>query len=65
MRRTPDAEVLKQQQEELALQRLMSEYPEGGALWQSLQDYEHKIDDEAKFVYALDKFLPVINIYND
>lgn len=65
MRRTPDAELLKQQQEERALQRLIDEYPEGNALWQSLTNYEHQVDDESKFVYALDKFLPVMNIYND
>lgn len=48
-----------------AAERIAQEFPEMSELNQLIVDYEEKFDEEAKFVYALDKILPVMNIYLD
>ena len=56
----------KTDREKNALQRIRQEwgskFPEMVSV---IDDYEWKIDEESRFVYALDKLLPIINIYQD
>ncbi|MEI7578888.1 MAG: HD domain-containing protein [bacterium] len=51
--------------EAVALKQIIHEFPEFPDLGKWITSYEERIEPEAKFVYALDKMLPVINIYLD
>lgn len=55
----------KEHREEEARQRLAKEFPEFSDLHEAIEGYEDQLDDESKFVYALDKIVPLINIYLD
>ncbi|HRN96665.1 MAG TPA: HD domain-containing protein [Candidatus Levybacteria bacterium] len=55
----------KQQREHDALEQIATNFAEFGDMKELIKKYEEKIDEEAKFVYALDKILPVMNIYLD
>lgn len=55
----------KQKREEDALKQLIVEFPEYFAIKDYITTYESKVDEESKFVYALDKIQPVIQIYLD
>lgn len=55
----------KKEREEKAHLRLRDEFPELERLHELIVAYEEKSDEESKFVYALDKLLPIINIYLD
>lgn len=55
----------KHEREADALKKLMTEFPEHTEVWRDIQSFEKKEDEEAKFVYALDKVQPVIQIYLD
>ena len=55
----------KHKREKEALQKIKSEFPEHKILIQTIEKYEVRLDDESRFVYALDKIQPVINIYLD
>jgi len=55
----------KKQREEEAAERIKSEFPEFAELHEVIHAYEERGDEESKFVYALDKVLPVLNIYLD
>lgn len=48
-----------------AAHRLSNEFPEFNELHTLIEQYEKREDNESKFVYALDKILPVITIYLD
>lgn len=50
----------KAQREREALERLEYEWPDFKAMIDSIHEYEHKASEEAKFVYALDKLMPVL-----
>ena len=57
--------LTKIQREQDALEQLKHEY---GTFWsfvETLEKYEHRDDEEARFVYALDKLIPMLNIYED
>lgn len=64
---TPFQEVdeNKAKREHEAAQKLKEEFPEFQDLHDAITAYESKQDDEAQFVYALDKIVPLINIYLD
>jgi putative hydrolase of HD superfamily len=49
--------------ERLAASRLKKEWPQFKSLHQLIHEYEEREVPEAKFVYALDKLLPMINNY--
>jgi putative hydrolase of HD superfamily len=49
--------------ERLAASRLKKEWPQFKSLHLLIQEYEEKKSPEAKFVYALDKIMPMINNY--
>lgn len=55
----------KHERETAALQRIAAEFPEHPMLATIIAEYEQRESPEAKFVYALDKLLPVLNIYLD
>lgn len=62
---TDDWEELasKPAREEAARLRLKKELPEFPELHALIERYERKEDPESKFVYALDKLQPILNIY--
>lgn len=55
----------KRKREEEAILRLKKEIPEFSDLHERIDDYEKRIDRESRFVYALDKLIPILNIYLD
>jgi putative hydrolase of HD superfamily len=55
----------KADREEAAALQLAKEFPEFPNLHHLIQGYELREDDESRFVYALDKLLPLLNIYLD
>lgn len=57
--------ILKAKLEHKALVRLQKEFPEFTDLSKLILQYESKNDPESKFIYALDKVLPMLNIYLD
>ena len=57
------AKASKKLREDLALNMLNQEYPEFPVLTAAIHCYESRQDEEAKFVYALDKLMPSIMIY--
>jgi putative hydrolase of HD superfamily len=56
---------LKTEREREAIVQLKQMFPDFTGLHTSLDEYEDRQTPEAKFVYALDKLLPAINIYLD
>lgn len=48
-----------------ALERLHSEFPECKEIFDLIEQYEERKDNESKFVYALDKLISPLNIYLD
>lgn len=51
--------------EKQALEQIAHEFPEFPDITALIHDYEKKSDKEARFVYAFDKMIPVLNIYLD
>lgn len=60
-KRTKEEEEAKILSEKLALEKLTLMYPDFPELEQTIKAYEAKDDNESKFVYALDKMLPIFN----
>ncbi len=46
-------------------QRLQKEFPEFTDFHETIADYEKRQDPESRFVYALDKLIPILNVYLD
>jgi len=55
----------KADREHAAVQKLRTTFPEFTGLSESIEAYEARQDAESKFVYALDKFVPVLNNFLD
>ncbi len=53
----------KAQREHEAFLKLQSEYSSFSSFIETLEKYEARTDEESRFVYALDKLLPAVNIY--
>lgn len=53
----------KKQREKEALKKIKLRFPKFKSLIKIIERYEHKKDGESKFVYALDKLIPPIQIY--
>ncbi len=53
----------KRRLERKSLDTLKTQHPEAFDLWFAYEVYEKRTDEESKFVYALDKLLPALNIY--
>ena len=58
--RTKDEEAQKKQKEAAALQKLQEEWPDFSEMTALITSYERKDTEEARFVYALDKLMPVL-----
>jgi len=63
--RTAEEEQKKVNLEREAAEKLSEIYPDFPALTDTLRAYEEKSDSESKFIYALDKLLPIFNIMLD
>lgn len=59
----PDKIALQRRKEIIAIRRLKKGFPEFRELHKLIKAYEERIDKESKFVYALDKILPIYNNY--
>ena len=57
------ARIGKTQREDVALKRIAEEFPLAEAIIDTVRGYETLIDDEAKFIYALDKLMPMVMVY--
>ena len=55
----------KEAREKEAILQLQKEFPEFLDLHELIAGYEKREDNESRFVYALDKIQPVLNIYLD
>lgn len=55
----------KKEREHAAALKLRKELPEFSALHANIEKYEKQEDDESKFVWALDKILPILHGYDD
>jgi len=55
----------KHKREEDAAKKLTKEFPEFPEMHEFIGAYELKADEESRFVYALDKIIPIMNIYLD
>ncbi len=53
----------KNQKENEAMEKINKLLPEFGSLSELMKNYKDKKDAESKFVYALDKILPILNTY--
>lgn len=53
----------KAAREAAAVERLKQEWPDFEELHQIIHAYEQKDSEEAKFIYALDKIMPIMAIY--
>jgi 5'-deoxynucleotidase YfbR-like HD superfamily hydrolase len=59
----PEFLATKKSREAAALKQLEKDWPDFGDLVGTIKDYETHTSDEAKFVYALDKIMPIIMIF--
>lgn len=57
--------LTKREREANALERIESEFPDAKNIFQRIHEYEERSNEEAKFVYALDKIVPQYNIIID
>ena len=55
----------KQKREAEAVQLLKKNFPDFSSLHELMAEYEARKTPESRFIYALDKLLPVLNIYLD
>jgi putative hydrolase of HD superfamily len=53
----------KEQRENEALQQLQQDWHDFPDMLKAIEGYERKADNESRFVYALDKIMPVMIIY--
>lgn len=56
----------KKKREHEALKQIQSEWADFNDMHEHIQDYEEMNSDEAKFIYSLDKIMPImLNLLND
>jgi putative hydrolase of HD superfamily len=55
----------KAHRERQALSRIEEEFQECPSIATLIHQYERKVDSESRFIYALDKIQPVLNVYLD
>lgn len=63
--RTEEAQQIKTKLEKQARVQLKQDWPEFKLLHDLIDEYEARQTPESKFVYALDKLLPIMNTYLD
>ena len=61
--KNPAEHETKEDRELKALKTIEKEFLEFPELSESIKTYNQKIDSESKFVYVLDKLIPVLNLY--
>lgn len=61
----PDRRATQAQREAEALVKLEEEFTDFPEMIEAIKEYETRSSEEANFVFALDKVVPVINIYLD
>lgn len=59
----PIGRIGKPEREEAALLRIRKEFPLAEEIIAAVHKYETLADDEAKFIYALDKLMPMVMVY--
>lgn len=62
---TNDYLLSKERREKEAATLIGDQFPEFADLHASIQEYKEKLNAESKFVYAVDKLLPILAIYLD
>jgi putative hydrolase of HD superfamily len=55
----------KAEREQAAVRQLKIDWPELVIMHKLIEEYEAKLSPESKFVYALDKLIPIFNNYLD
>lgn len=55
----------KEAKEAKALKELEEEFPQLKSIHRRISEYEAKETEESRFVYALDKLIPILNVYLD
>lgn len=60
-----DLQDTKEERERKALKQIHTEFPEFSEMTDLITKYEERKDKESEFVYALDKMIPLLNIYLD
>ncbi|OHA79018.1 MAG: hypothetical protein A2V96_01475 [Candidatus Yonathbacteria bacterium RBG_16_43_6] len=63
--RTKEEDTSKKELEKEAVKKLLNDHPDFPSLSATITHYEKMLDEESKFVYALDKILPILNIKLD
>lgn len=63
--RSDKEEKDKKDRENKSLKRIKEEFPGFDDVYILIDNYEKRLDSESRFVYALDKLLPAMNIYLD
>lgn len=53
----------KEEREQAAIQRFKDEWSDFSELTNAMTAYQHRVDNESRFVYALDKVMPVMLVY--
>jgi putative hydrolase of HD superfamily len=59
----PIGRIGKPEREAAALERIREEFPMAEELVLAVHSYENLTDEEARFVYALDKLMPMVMVY--
>jgi len=62
---SPEVLANKHAKEEEATKLLQENFPSFTSMHELISEYEERKSPESRFVYALDKLLPIINIYLD
>jgi len=57
--------ISKHEREKTAIEKINKQFPEFKTLHKLIENYEKRKDFESKFVYALDKVQPILQIYTD
>jgi 5'-deoxynucleotidase YfbR-like HD superfamily hydrolase len=64
--RTKEAEVAKTKREQKALKKIKEDWHDFPDAIKHMENYEHRLDQESKFVYALDKLMPLfVNLISE
>lgn len=58
-----EKQISKSVREKAALERITQEFPDFTELHAEITEYETGKTDESKFIYALDKIIPILNLY--
>lgn len=61
----PEVLATKEKREKEALERIKVNFPDFPSLHHLIEEYEARETRESRFVYALDKLVPILNIYTD